>query len=92
MCLLCGSDLTSILLQLLSSSPAINRLIGLCQATSHSGESKCILGIAAICEVSKPRCSVFGEWSFSFASKWYVLVVLTSAIVNCMNTKVKTSP
>ncbi len=58
---------------------------------SHSRESKCILGIAAICEVSKPRCSVFGELSFSFASKWYVLV-LKSAIVNCMIEKVKTSP
>ncbi len=33
-----------------------------------------------------------GELSFSFASKWYVLVVLMSAIVNCMIDKVKTSP
>ncbi len=37
---------------------------GLCQVTSHSRESKCILGIAAICKVSKPRCSVVGELSF----------------------------
>ncbi len=66
--------------------------IGLCQVTSHSRESKYILGIAAICKVSKPRCSVFGELSFSFASKWYVIVVLTSAIVNGMIEKVKTSP
>ncbi len=66
--------------------------IGLCQVMSHSRESKCIFGIAAICRVSKPRSSVFGELSFSFASKLYVLVVLTSAIVNCMNEKVKTSP
>ncbi len=45
---------------------------------SHSRESKCILGIAAICKVSKPRCSVVGELSFSFALKWYILVVLNS--------------
>ncbi len=37
-------------------------------------------------------CSVFGELSFPFTSKWYILVVLTSAIVNCMIEKVKTSP
>ncbi len=53
--------------------------IGLCQVTSHSRESKCILGIAAICKVSKLRCSVVGELSFSFSLKWYVLV-LKSAI------------
>ncbi len=47
------------------------------------------MGIAVICKVSKPRCSVV-ELSFSFASKWYVLVVLKSAIVNCMIEKVQT--
>ncbi len=67
-------------------------VIGLCQVTSHSRESKCMLGIAAICKVSKPRCSVVGELSFSFALKWYVLVVLKSAIVNYMIEKVKNSP
>ncbi len=66
--------------------------ISLCQVTSHSRESKCILGIATICRVSKTRCSVVGELTFSFASKWFVLVVLKSAIVNCMIEKVKTSP
>ncbi len=66
--------------------------IGLYQVTSHSRESKCILGIAAICKVSKPRSSVVGELSFSFALKWYVLVVLKSAIVNYMIEKVKNSP
>ncbi len=66
--------------------------IGLCQVTSHSRESKCILGIAAICKVSKQGCSVAGELSFSFALKWYVLVVLKSAIVNYMIEKVKNSP
>ncbi len=68
------------------------KVIGLCQVTSHSRESKCMLGIAAICKVSKPRCSVVGELSFSFALKWYVLVVLKSAIVNYMIEKVKNSP
>ncbi len=43
--------------------------ISLCQVTSHSRELNCLLGIAAIYRVSKPRCSGFGEWSFSFASK-----------------------
>ncbi len=66
--------------------------IGLCQVMSHSRESKCILGVAAICKVSKPRCSVVGELSVSFALKWYVLVVLKSAIVNYMIEKVKNSP
>ncbi len=57
----------------------------LCQVTSHSRESKYILGIATIC---KESCSVVGELSFSFALKWYVLVVLK----NYMIEKVKNSP
>ncbi len=50
---------------------SVGSAIGLCQVTSHSRESKCILGIAGICKVSKPRFSVVGELSFSFSSKWY---------------------
>ncbi len=38
------------------------------------------------------RCSVVGELSYSFASKWFGLVVLKSAIVNYTIEKVKNSP